>query len=168
MWFYESFCLCLIQEPVEEEDEDQEGEGLRPEEGEAANHDQGKAAVGGNPKSQVQVIITEESTFQGQGVSRVASAAPRAGEVEGRTGAQEETEAQGRVETGSTLEYRGISTAVTTMDEIPVNRDGPSFDNRPATSGEDISLLIQALIILSKTSNVDSEITILSLSTSLI
>lgn len=142
LWFYESQCLCLIQEPVEEEDEDQEGEGVRQEESEAAYHDQGKTADGGDSKSQVQVVITEEKTIQGQGVSRVASAAPRAGEVEGRTGTQEDTEAQGRVETGSTLEYRGKSTTVTAMEEIPVNRDGPSFDNRPATSGEDTSLLI--------------------------
>lgn len=106
------------------------------------SHDQGKTTAGGNPKSQVQVIITEESTVQGQGHSRVASAVPRAGEIEGRTGTQEETEAQGRVGTGSALEYQGKSTAITTMDEIPVNRDGPTFENRPATSGEDISLLI--------------------------
>ncbi|XP_069994854.1 intraflagellar transport protein 74 homolog isoform X2 [Penaeus vannamei] len=131
-----TFSRTVSMEPVEEEDEDQEGEGVRQEESEAAYHDQGKTADGGDSKSQVQVVITEEKTIQGQGVSRVASAAPRAGEVEGRTGTQEDTEAQGRVETGSTLEYRGKSTTVTAMEEIPVNRDGPSFDNRPATSGE--------------------------------
>ncbi|XP_042865474.1 intraflagellar transport protein 74 homolog isoform X2 [Penaeus japonicus] len=131
-----TFSRTVSMEPVEEEDENQGGESIRQEESEAVSHDQGKTTAGGNPKSQVQVIITEESTVQGQGHSRVASAVPRAGEIEGRTGTQEETEAQGRVETGSALEYQGKSTAITTMDEIPVNRDGPTFENRPATSGE--------------------------------
>ncbi|XP_042865475.1 intraflagellar transport protein 74 homolog isoform X3 [Penaeus japonicus] len=131
-----TFSRTVSMEPVEEEDENQGGESIRQEESEAVSHDQGKTTAGGNPKSQVQVIITEESTVQGQGHSRVASAVPRAGEIEGRTGTQEETEAQGRVETGSALEYQGKSTAITTMDEIPVNRDGPTFENRPATSGK--------------------------------